>query len=281
MFDEESNKHRWFLLPSEALACLQGHTKDVPKFNLPFCPPNFREHIGMDKFEPKDRDSLLDYSTDVNIEHETSTCDTATCDLTPVTGNLELDKQQPACGSIESSDIEIRTTAPKGCEVPVNTQNSLVKRFVNKHKITSIDIVENEDQLTEEDMQNTSVDVQPIDSESQNVCRAVDSKAEVNENSCEEGSKDVSTVPEAPSLKKRKLDPNNISDPKNMNSKETSLGENGKKETSLAAKLKQSSIQTVQDSKAKKKNKNGWFSPPKVIFNQFLKVLQTCLSFKF
>lgn len=48
MFDEESSKLRWFLLPSEAAACIHG--KPVNKFPLPFCPPNHREVLGLPPF---------------------------------------------------------------------------------------------------------------------------------------------------------------------------------------------------------------------------------------
>lgn len=51
MFDDQSQQYRWFLLPSEAAACLRGD--NIPEFSskLPFCPPHFREQIGLPSFE--------------------------------------------------------------------------------------------------------------------------------------------------------------------------------------------------------------------------------------
>ena len=46
MFDDKSQKYRWFLLPSEAEACLRGNAENYAR-RLPFCPPHFRQGIGL------------------------------------------------------------------------------------------------------------------------------------------------------------------------------------------------------------------------------------------
>lgn len=51
MFDDLSQQYRWFMLPSEAASCLHGDS--IPDFSskLPFCPPHFREQIGLPPFK--------------------------------------------------------------------------------------------------------------------------------------------------------------------------------------------------------------------------------------
>lgn len=50
MFDEESQQLRWFVLPSEAAACINGnHSPSTSP--LPFCPPGLREELGLPAFE--------------------------------------------------------------------------------------------------------------------------------------------------------------------------------------------------------------------------------------
>lgn len=64
MFDDESKQLRWFVLPSEAAACLSDNlTHNI--FTLPFCPPAIRERIGIPPFveeyseeEPCEKDSV-------------------------------------------------------------------------------------------------------------------------------------------------------------------------------------------------------------------------------
>lgn len=64
MFDDESSQLRWFVLPSEAAACLSDNLTHNA-FTLPFCPPAIREWIGLPPFveeysdeEPCEKDSL-------------------------------------------------------------------------------------------------------------------------------------------------------------------------------------------------------------------------------
>lgn len=52
MFDEASKQLRWFLLPSEAADCFRGsHSQNATQ--LPFCPSNLREHLGLSLFSER------------------------------------------------------------------------------------------------------------------------------------------------------------------------------------------------------------------------------------
>ena len=60
MFDDKSKQLRWFVLPSEALACLQG--SELTNSPLPFCPPSLRESLGLSPFEEKTVDGEINDS---------------------------------------------------------------------------------------------------------------------------------------------------------------------------------------------------------------------------
>ncbi|KAL5012515.1 hypothetical protein ScPMuIL_011066 [Solemya velum] len=62
MFDEESNKFRWFLLPSEAADCLQGSCSTIDPHELPFCPPCLREKLGLPLFKEGSNEEYVNFS---------------------------------------------------------------------------------------------------------------------------------------------------------------------------------------------------------------------------
>lgn len=75
MFDDKSHKYRWFMVPSEAAACLQGNVARVRDegFVLPFCPPALRERVSLPPFIAGGRSDEWE-----SLVKDTGDCRTAT-----------------------------------------------------------------------------------------------------------------------------------------------------------------------------------------------------------
>lgn len=252
MFDDECKQLRWFVLPSEAAACIHGnHTPSSSP--LPFCPPSFREHLGLPPFETncveadvldgdmKDNNYFGDkrnmtFENQINGEHHSVSSNTDICSTQPC-----VNSNSSASCSISnllnnSTDSRNSTCRTSNCakESPGyggDFSNDAAESTNNQQKVDSIDSGSSEGMCTT----NINKDV---------IC-------------------------DIKSIKDRK-------DDSKTRKRTGEQSEGAESDEILSKKVKEE--KAVNMAAGKRKTGLKWYSPPKTIFAPFLKVLHLLIN---
>ncbi|XP_069131518.1 uncharacterized protein [Argopecten irradians] len=277
MFDDQSQKYRWFLLPSEAAMCLSGQSAATQEDNfvLPFCPPSIRARVGLPPFVAgghSEEQKEVVCSIGHTVESETVVCPQEHLSdkktnfgegmIKALSAGFQSDKESAESNvckkdledfhsvernmTEEKKDLKVGSDDckdPELCSAAKRRKKEPSSNVERDDNSSGLVCVTNGAQGSEERSQRLQ---QESDEGSQRLKQGSDEGSQRLQQGSEEGSQRLQEVSKEGSQEG------------SQRSKENQKSKNNKTK--------------VQDKKMDKK-KSGWFSPPKAIFTPFLKAV--------
>ncbi|XP_045204421.2 uncharacterized protein LOC123557183 [Mercenaria mercenaria] len=304
MFDEASKSLRWFLLPSEAADCLKG-SQSQNASQLPFCPPNLREHIGLPGFLGNYVEEEVTFKDmlDKNMKNESAAAKNKTHENagkeTETVNTKETIAVKNGVTEETSSDekVAVGHGTPDGKSFSEGMQNCLNCGFDNSNvsdKVCNAKLNDSKRKVYEDGRVGTNRNTNTCskDTDSISICEKdrnteqeetsssahsnTDESVEpvdcskLSKESCDSVKCDSSLCERNSTNRKRHAESDSVSPVCAMTVKRT---KDGKVVGNGVDGIVNDKKQMGRKSK-KKKEGTRWFSPPKTIFTPFLKALE-------
>ena len=297
MFDDSAKPFCWFLLPSEAADCLRNQfTQNSP--DLPFCPPQLRESLGLPVFVGSHDNGDSDITDFILNAEQKNLCLCRNKCQTLRKNNKKNKKENASAETVErqnSCQNELKETSKV---LPISNSSGEThggSKSLSDQRRAEVDVHSNTRTSDDEKekIKPTCLSRPALQGEQTLVCNINVEEGEINydsldislnSNTVHEDSRttikpinkeSVFTTP-ADDLDKNNEVGNEEAVSCSVN-KETRKRKNSDDRQQLEEAVKRSKEKSETDDGKRKKKDNKWFSPPKVIFAPFLKV---CLFHK-
>ena len=279
MFDDAAKPFRWFLLPSEAADCLRNQSVQNSS-DLPFCPPQLRESLGLPVFVGSHDNGDCDITDFIlNAEQENLCSCRNKCQIWRK-NNKKNKKESLSVKTVERQNSYQNELEETSKELPISNSSGEThggNMSLSEQRRAEVDVcgVTQTYDDEKEKIKPTSMNSPEMQGKQTVVCSINIEEGEENYDSTDISLNSVTVCETEGKVERVNLDKNNEVGHEAVScsvTKETRKRKNSGDRQQIEEVVKRSKEKSEIDENKRKKKDNKWFSPPKVIFAPFLKV---------